>query len=203
VRAKLSRRIFRGIALGSGETPPAGWVGLDRHRVGRDIYPADIRDTLPVRSCTVRAVLAEHVLEHLFFDEIPGIIAEVRRILLPKGVFRVVSPDAQFIARLILHVDDSRLTEAVERDAILHQWPSDRDRVTATVNRLSHQWGQHRSLLTPDAVETMMTRAGFIDVVQLDPNKTSHLPEVPDVHPLRFPDDPVGMNFAVEGRTAV
>lgn len=200
VLRELSRRELVGVALGSGTHPPSGWVGLDRHRSGDDVFPADIRDRLPLQTASVPQVLAEHVLEHLYLDELPAVVAEVRRVLAPGGVFRVVCPDAVFVARMILTPEHAEMKEARVRDAAMHRWLTGHDDQSATVNRLSHQWGQHKSLLTAGAVARLMRRSGFVDVVELSVERSAHLAVIPDVHPVRFPDDPPGINFAVEGR---
>lgn len=165
------------------------------------MYRCDLRDRLPVRSGTAPAVLAEHVLEHLFLDELPPVLLEVKRVLRPGGSFRVVSPDARYIASLILDGDSPEYAEAIHRDAQMHRWNRQPDPLTNLINRLSHQWGQHRALLTPRSVASLLEQAGFVEITQLDSvESTEHFDRIPDVHPIAFPDDPEGMNFAVEAR---
>lgn len=201
VERQLATRQYEGLALGSGSTPPRGWAGLDRHRTGAAVYPADIRGRLPVRSASVPCMLAEHVLEHLFLDEVPAVLADVRRVLVPGGAFRVVSPDARYIARLLLDGDRPEYEQAVGRDVAMHKWRQDRDQVIAVVNRLSHQWGQHRSLLTAQAIARMLDETGFVGIIPFEhQDKSAYFHPVPDVHPSKFPDDPPGMNFVVEAR---
>lgn len=188
------------VALGSGTTPPDGWVGLDFHRKGDNVYKADLRMPLPLRDASVSAVLAEHVLEHLFYDELEPLMAELWRVIRPGGVLRVVSPDACAIARLVLAGPEARHTAEVEYDRGIHRWPDDGLAWARSINRVSHQWGQHKSLLSAAMLEPLLEAAGFADIVAPEPGTSAYLPQVPDVHPRRFPDEPAGVNFVLEAR---
>lgn len=188
------------VALGSGTTPPDGWIGLDFHRKGDNVYKADLRMPLPLHDASVSAVLAEHVLEHLFYDELEPLMAELQRVIRPGGVLRVVSPDARAIARLVLAGPEARHTAEVVYDRGIHRWPDDELAWARSINRVSHQWGQHKSLLSAAMLEPLLAAAGFVDIVAPEPGTSAYLPEVPDVHARRFPDEPEGVNFVLEAR---
>ena len=178
VQQELAARNGLRIALGSGPHPPAGWVGLDLHRRGHDVYRADLRLALPIESATVDACLAEHVLEHLEFDDVMRLLAEIQRVLRPGGVLRIVSPDARTLA--------------------LHRWPDDGLQWARSINRVSHQCGEHRALLSPEMLQQALANLGFESIQEVPVGTTYHLDSVPDIHAGRFPDEPASAAFSLE-----
>ena len=198
VQQELAARNGLRIALGSGPHPPAGWVGLDLHRRGHDVYRADLRLALPIESATVDACLAEHVLEHLEFDDVMRLLAEIQRVLRPGGVLRIVSPDARTLARLVLSGPEATSSAEVEFDVALHRWPDDGLQWARSINRVSHQWGEHRALLSPEMLQQALANLGFESIQEVPVGTTYHLDSVPDIHAGRFPDEPASAAFSLE-----
>lgn len=187
------------LALGSGRTAPPGWYGLDLFCRGERVELCDLRLPLPIPAGTVSAVLAEHVLEHLPLDDLPRLLGQIAKILKPDAPLRVVCPDAENVARLLLLGPAGDDDPDVQQDAATNRWPDDGFRWARSVNRLSHQWGEHRSLLTARMVERLLEDADFHCIERLPSSKTIHFSALPDIHPERFPDESVLANFAVEG----
>jgi SAM-dependent methyltransferase len=73
-----------------------------QHRAGsfKHLKHVDLTKPLPFPDESVSAVFSSHVLEHLFFDEVDRLIGEIRRVLIPGGVCRVVVPDLEKIMPL-------------------------------------------------------------------------------------------------------
>lgn len=186
------------LALGSGARAPDGWYGLDLYRRGPRIRRADLLLGIPAMSGTVEAILAEHILEHLYLDDVPRVLRECRRVLRRGGIIRIVSPDAAHIARLLQLGAAGEDDPMVLAEVKMHRWDSDGMRWARTVNRLAHQWGQHRSLLTGEMVEALLAEAGFRDIEVMPTTRTRFFADPPDIHPIRFPDELPGANFAVE-----
>ena len=82
--------------LGSGDHPVPGWVNIDAFGGARADMFADLRH-LPFRDDSMSHIYAGHVLEHIPPDDLPAVLAEVRRVLAPSGRFCVVGPDCDRI----------------------------------------------------------------------------------------------------------
>lgn len=67
-----------------------------------DVMRHDLRKGIPFEDASVDAVYHSHVLEHLDRDVVPGFLAEIRRVLRPGGVHRIVVPDLERQARSYL-----------------------------------------------------------------------------------------------------
>lgn len=69
---------------------------------------ASFSDLTPVPDASVDALFSSHVIEHLYWFEVPRALAECRRVLRDDGFLVLTLPDAQEIARWIA---DDRLLE--------------------------------------------------------------------------------------------
>jgi SAM-dependent methyltransferase len=76
--------------LGGTSLPAADWINVD-------LQPADLRLNLrwglPFAAGAARFVYASHLLEHFYYHEAEALLAEIRRVLCPGGVVRLVVPD--------------------------------------------------------------------------------------------------------------
>jgi ubiquinone/menaquinone biosynthesis C-methylase UbiE len=77
----------------------------------------DLRRGIPADASSVRAVYHSHVLTQIDRDQIPNFFAEIRRVLEPNGVHRIVVPDFARLTRdYIAHFEASMADSAHEVD---------------------------------------------------------------------------------------
>jgi predicted SAM-dependent methyltransferase len=175
------------VSLGSGSLVDRGWIGLDMTKHSSTLR-VDIRRGLPFSNESVNVILAEHVLEHLLLDELTQLLCECRRALRPGGVLRIVCPDGELIGKLIGGECDDRILAYLAFEQSLHQFESNELLRLRALNRLAHQWGDHRSILTADGIEHLLIEAGFADVAILPAGASRYLEEAPDTHLRMFPE---------------
>jgi SAM-dependent methyltransferase len=65
----------------------------------RGIVVHDLRKGIPARDATADVVYHSHVLEHIDRQDAPGFMSEVRRVLKPGGIQRIVVPNFELLAR--------------------------------------------------------------------------------------------------------
>ncbi|MCK5241118.1 methyltransferase domain-containing protein [bacterium] len=198
INKTLNKHDKRCISLGSGVNVPDGWIGFDRYKSGRNVFPVNLLFRFPLQSNSVHELLAEHILEHFFYDDVFRFLEECHRVLIPRGKLRVVCPDALNLANLILEEEKAEKQEDVLMDAKIHCWPHDGLLWARTINRLSHQWGEHKSLLSAKMIKQILEKTGFAKIALLKVNETVHFEKSPDIHQKRFPNEKSGMSFAVE-----
>jgi hypothetical protein len=79
------------IGCGKGLLP--GWVNIDIHPAPLSM---NVLRGLPFRAGSARHIFVSHFLEHLFFPrDVKPFLAELRRVLAPGGVVRIVVPDIE------------------------------------------------------------------------------------------------------------
>lgn len=74
---------------------------VDADPAARPDLAGSITDLSAVPDASVDAVFSSHMLEHLYWDEVPLALAEMRRVLKPAGFALAWVPDLQAAARLI------------------------------------------------------------------------------------------------------
>lgn len=201
---RLRRRARRGplrLSLGCGRSTPSGWCGLDLKRRNAHIHYGDLRRRLPLPDQSVEAILAEHSMEHLFLDDVVRLVEECYRVMKPGGVIRVVAPDALFLARMLLDPEEPEVLEQIRIDREIHRTAIDDNSHWMVANRMSHQWGHHRSLLSGPLMTSILRSAGFQNVVKTAPEETTYFDNPPGTHAERFPG-PQYEAFAVEAHRA-
>lgn len=90
--------------------------------IAGEVMRHDLRKGIPFPDGSADAVYHSHLLEHLDRDAVPGFLAEVRRVLKPGGVHRIVVPDLETDARAyIASLDaamDGRRSPAEHEEAV-------------------------------------------------------------------------------------
>ena len=79
--------------IGCGKAGIDGWINID-------VHPAPLAMNvlwgLPFAEGSVRYIFVSHLLEHLFFPrDVRPFLAQIRRVLAPEGVVRIVVPDIE------------------------------------------------------------------------------------------------------------
>jgi len=86
-----SRGLNLHIGCGKGLLP--GWINIDVHPAPLGL---NVLRGLPFAAGSARYVFVSHLLEHLFFPrDVKPFLAELRRVLSPGGVVRIVVPDVE------------------------------------------------------------------------------------------------------------
>jgi SAM-dependent methyltransferase len=80
---------------GCGNDPRPGWINSDtKDQPGVDLV-CDIRDGLPLETCSIDYAVSIHALPEVPYDDLVPVLGELRRVLKPGGVFRLVLPDLE------------------------------------------------------------------------------------------------------------
>ena len=171
-----------------------------------DVLVHDLKKGIPAPDGSVDAIYHSHMLEHLDRGVVARFFSEIRRVLRPGGVHRIVVPDLERYAREYLHSLEQGLRDPgarAQHDATVSQMilqmvrreaagTSEQAPLQRRVENLllgdarkrgeTHMWMWDRVNL-PEALE----RAGFRDVQIVD-WQTSRIPDWHEVGLDRGPD---------------
>jgi predicted SAM-dependent methyltransferase len=150
-----SRQAPRYLNLGSG---PRGrddvhWVNIDGFPDENVHFLIDISRPLPFPSGSFDGVFCEHVVEHFSLNDGLKISREIKRILRPGGVFRVIVPDAEYVVRMYLEKPHGLIAYRGSGDA--------GETAMETVNSFFRQRYDHQFLYDWTTMEKMLLNAGF------------------------------------------
>lgn len=167
-REKLARlQESRGLLLdvGSSSFHLPGWISLDIEPDEHAIR-MDASQQWPFPPACAHAIRAEHVIEHMSFDEAATCISEMYRVLEPGGVCRLCTPDLEGIARAYLERDPSILDIHREHRYVAPTW-------SHLPNNYMRMWG-HRYMFDFEALHYLLDRAGFVEIERRPFNSSRH-----------------------------
>jgi len=100
-------RTLRDVRLhfGCGGRILDGWVNIDGWTSPGIDFVTDLRQPLPLADGSCQAIFTEHVFEHIDIDARQNVLKELRRVLSPSGVLRIVVPDVRLFVDAYLRED--------------------------------------------------------------------------------------------------
>ncbi|MGA7953143.1 MAG: methyltransferase domain-containing protein [Gloeobacterales cyanobacterium] len=78
------------------------WTNVDIVSTGKSVIAHDLTQGIPFPDASFDVVYHSHLLEHIPKTEAEPFLKECRRVLRPQGVFRIVVPDLEQIAKTYL-----------------------------------------------------------------------------------------------------
>jgi predicted SAM-dependent methyltransferase len=149
--AESSKASVRRLNWGCGDHVAPGWINSDvKERADVDLV-ADIKAGLPLASDCLDYAVSVHALPELPYPELVPALRELRRVLKPGGVLRLVLPDLD------------RAIDAYRRGESGY-FKVDPQEVQSLAGRFIVQmlwYGYSRSLFTQDFTVELLEKAGF------------------------------------------
>lgn len=163
-----SRGDFSALQIGAGPHHKLpGWLKTDLDPSWTTVY-LDATKRFPFADDTFDYIVAEHIIEHISYEEALRMVRECYRVLRKCGVVRISTPDIKLTHRLM----QCPLTPELQRYVL---WSNQRYGFTDnpnsaihTVNRLHHEWG-HRFLYDANTLTDVFRRSGFTEIAECTP----------------------------------
>lgn len=92
IGATKMNEIPKKLNIGCGHKPLPGWINIDRDPPddAPDIMRVDVGQGLPFEDNSFNEIFLDNVIEHIY--DIPGLMAEIHRVLAVGGVCNIVTP---------------------------------------------------------------------------------------------------------------
>lgn len=152
------------VNLGCGGTGRTGWVNVDAFPAQSVNCVCDCRRGLPFDDASCAGIFTEHFFEHVdYTEEVPRLLYECHRVLVPGGMIRIVVPDAGRYLRSYAHPgwdELSRLRGLSEE----HDDPYSNCRYRTkmeVVNEIFRQGAQHKYAYDEDTLTQVLIDASF------------------------------------------
>lgn len=195
----LANHSLRKLQIGTGENPIPGWLNTDVEPVLPEVVYLDAQERLPFEDQTFDYVFSEHMIEHIPYKHGLQMLKEIYRVLRPGGRVRIATPDLLKLVGLLAEEKSdlqqrylewhssqvmglyspqkSRLQfEHPEWDLdfqhMLRYYPDPRnDTACFVLNNFFRSYG-HQFLYDPKTLRTALQAAGFVQIIQLQPDES-------------------------------
>jgi predicted SAM-dependent methyltransferase len=151
------------LQIGTSNNILDGWLNTDSFLNHPPIVYLNATASFPFDANTFDYVMAEHMIEHIEYDEGQMMLRECYRVLKPGGRARFSTPDVGIL--LALHAKTK--TEAQSRYVdwiVATLLPEIREcKDVFVINNAFHSWG-HRFLYDRDTLELALSSAGFREI---------------------------------------
>lgn len=145
---------IRRLNWGCGASGEPGWINSDQKEGPGIDLPCDIRTGLPLPDGTIDYIVSIHALPEVPYPDLVPVLQELRRVLKTGGVLRMALPDL---------LKGVAAYHRGERDYFLVP-DEDAQSLGAKLVTQLVWYGYSRTLFTPDFVEEILLRSGFVDV---------------------------------------
>jgi len=124
---------------------------------------ADIENGLPLEDDSIDYTVSVHALQEIAYPDLVPTLRELRRVLRPGGVLRLILPDLD------------KGIQAYLANNPAHFLVPDEDVKSLGGKFIVHMlwYGHSRVLFTHDFVEELLLKAGFAHVVRCQPRETA------------------------------
>ncbi|QQR96707.1 MAG: methyltransferase domain-containing protein [Sphingobacteriales bacterium] len=97
----LNNNSEKKLQIGAQGSPMQGWLNVDILPKTKDTAYMDATKKFPIQDNTFDFIFAEHMIEHITFDEAKLMLNECFRTLKPNGVIRLATPNLDNLALLL------------------------------------------------------------------------------------------------------
>ena len=167
----LRRTVEPKLQIGCGTNPLAGWLntGISLRECWYGCY-LDAGKPFPLPNASFDYVYSEHLFEHLTYQQAMNMLKESYRVLKPGGIFRIATPDLQFLMRLYQEPEKPLHRQYMEYSVRECGLPS---KAVYIISRFHTSWG-HQIIYDKETLIGLLEETGFRDITPCEVGKSEH-----------------------------
>lgn len=169
----LQNHTIKKLQIGAQGSPMQGWLNVDILPKTNDTAYLDATKTFPINNDTFDYIFAEHMIEHITFDEAQLMLKECFRVLKKDGVIRIATPNLDNIAKLIEQPNKPEHQEYIKY-YVENFYGKDYPNLPALqINKIFYAF-HHRFIHNFNSLKYILEKAGFSKVTQVEVSKSNH-----------------------------
>jgi predicted SAM-dependent methyltransferase len=159
---------FKGLHIGAGTIRKQGWLNSDLPGAQNCDIGLDISEPLPFPDSSLHAIYGSEVIEHIPKERVQPFFKEALRVLKPKGVLRLTTPDLESICRIVLNQH-----EECTIAQLATTWLDSSGKLTRDewINAMFRSWG-HQYIWDYESLAVQLQNAGFSAIRRAPPQVT-------------------------------
>ena len=165
IRDYFAVNAVRKLHLGAGDNNVVGWLNSDIEPSGDAIY-LDASSHYPFSNDSFHYIYAEHLIEHLSWEDGLKMLKEAHRVLAPGGKLRIITPNLTQSIYALNHQSSPEVQKFVEANLRLFKWPETPVGAAYVFNKTMREWG-HLFIYDPQTLRKTLELAGFVTVREL------------------------------------
>jgi predicted SAM-dependent methyltransferase len=165
IRQHFDESSVRKLHLGAGSNIVRGWLNSDIEPQSGAIY-LDSTGTYPFPDGSFQYIYAEHLIEHLSWEDGLKMLKECHRVLAPGGKLRIVTPNLRRHFYVVENDKDAEVQKVIKANQLLFEWPETPVAAVYDFNKSVREWG-HQFIYEPQALRRTMEMAGFENIREL------------------------------------
>ena len=160
----------RKLQIGAGTNEYPGWLNTDIEPGATEAY-LDATRHFPIPDASIHYIFAEHVIEHLSYDDGLFMLRECYRVLAPGGKIRLATPNLMKYIQLFAEPKTDEVQNYLQRKIAAHGWPPSTRPESMILNLEMRSFG-HRFLYDPRTLSDRLSQAGFGTIAQFPPGES-------------------------------
>jgi predicted SAM-dependent methyltransferase len=166
----LQSHPVRKLQIGAGGADYPSWLNTDIEPSPEEVY-LDATQHFPLPDGSIEYIFAEHVIEHLTYEQGLGMLRECHRVLAPGGKIRLATPNLLKYFALFQEPVTEEMKHYVA-DKLMHdKWPES-SRPAATIMNLEFRSFGHQFLYDPATLSDSLAQKGFQTITQFHPGES-------------------------------
>jgi predicted SAM-dependent methyltransferase len=162
----------RRLQIGGGWRRLDGWLNADIE-LAPGVFHLDAAKPFPLADAEFQYLFSEHMIEHIDYADAGSMLRECYRVLQPRGVIRIVTPNLEAL-RATLSPPRSAIAQAYYEFFVAHLLPPDHPPTDAAIaDSFFRSWG-HRFIYDEPTLRLRLEEAGFGAVVRRRLGESDH-----------------------------
>jgi predicted SAM-dependent methyltransferase len=170
VREYEQTHTVRKLQIGAGHLDYPGWLNTDIEPGPEEVY-LDATKRFPIPDGSIQYIFAEHVIEHLSYDDGLAMLRECYRVLAPGGKIRLATPNLLKYIALFQEPKTDEVRTYLRLKLQVHGWPQSARPEAMILNSEMRSFG-HEYLYDPGILSGRMAEAGFRTIAEFPPGES-------------------------------